>query len=48
VLGRLEDRLEGYRMTKSSLHFPVDQPLPDSLVRQLIEVRLDEIHGDRK
>ncbi len=43
VLGRLEDQLEAYRMTKSSLHFPVDQPLPDSLVRQLIEVRLAEI-----
>jgi uncharacterized protein YdhG (YjbR/CyaY superfamily) len=46
VLGRLDDQLEQYQMTKSSLHFPVDRPLPESLVRQLIEVRLAEIRGD--
>jgi uncharacterized protein YdhG (YjbR/CyaY superfamily) len=45
VLGQLDDQLEGFRMTNSSLHFPVDQPLPDPLVRQLIEVRLAEIQG---
>jgi uncharacterized protein YdhG (YjbR/CyaY superfamily) len=46
VLGRLDDQLEQYQMTKSSLHFPVDRPLPESLVRQLIEARLAEIGGD--
>ena len=30
VLGRLADELKGYTMTKSSLHFPVDRPLPKS------------------
>jgi uncharacterized protein YdhG (YjbR/CyaY superfamily) len=45
VLGRLDDQLEQYQMTKSSLHFPVDRPLPESLVRQLVEVRLAEIRG---
>jgi uncharacterized protein YdhG (YjbR/CyaY superfamily) len=45
VLGQLHDQLEGYRMTKSSLHFPADRPLADSLVRQLIEVRLAEIRS---
>jgi uncharacterized protein YdhG (YjbR/CyaY superfamily) len=43
VLGQLSDELEGYRMTKSSLHFPIERPLPASLVRRLIEVRLAEI-----
>ena len=47
VLGQLEDQLEDYRMTKSSLHFDVDRPLPEPLVRQLIEVRLAEIRGGR-
>jgi len=46
VLGQLADELEGYTMTKSALHFPVDRPLPQELVRKLIEVRLGEIsHG---
>jgi uncharacterized protein YdhG (YjbR/CyaY superfamily) len=43
VLGQLGDELEGYRMTKSSLHFPVDRPLPKTLVQKLIEIRLSEI-----
>ena len=43
VLGQLADELEGYTMTKSSLHFPVDRPLPKSVVRKLIAVRLAEL-----
>jgi hypothetical protein len=27
VLSQLADELEGYTMTKSALHFPVDRPL---------------------
>lgn len=42
VLGRLGDELKGYTMTKSALHFPVDQPLPRPLVKKLIDVRLGE------
>jgi len=40
VLAQLADELEGYTMTKSSLHFSADRPLPKSLVRKLIAVRL--------
>jgi uncharacterized protein YdhG (YjbR/CyaY superfamily) len=43
VLGRLADELQGYTRTKSSLHFPVDRPLPKSVVRNLIAVRLAEL-----
>jgi uncharacterized protein YdhG (YjbR/CyaY superfamily) len=43
VLGQLADELDGYTMTKSALHFPVDCPLPKELVRKLIELRLAEI-----
>jgi uncharacterized protein YdhG (YjbR/CyaY superfamily) len=40
VLPQLSDDLEGYRMTKSALHFPIDRPLPQALVKKLIAVRL--------
>ncbi len=40
VLGQLADELEGYTMTKSSLHFSIDRPLPKALVKKLIMVRL--------
>jgi uncharacterized protein YdhG (YjbR/CyaY superfamily) len=42
ALGQLADELDGYTMTKSSLHFPVDRPLPKALVKKLIAVRLAE------
>ena len=43
VLWQLGDELEGYAMTKSSLHFPVDRPLPKALVKKLIRVRLADV-----
>jgi uncharacterized protein YdhG (YjbR/CyaY superfamily) len=43
VLGQLGSELEGYAMTKSSLHFPVDRPLPKALVQKLVDVRLAEV-----
>ncbi len=43
VLGKLADELTGYTMTKSSLHFPVDRPLPKTVVKELIALRLGEV-----
>jgi uncharacterized protein YdhG (YjbR/CyaY superfamily) len=43
VLGQVGDELEGYAMTKSSLHFGVDRPLPKALVGKLIEMRLADV-----
>lgn len=45
VLGQLADELQGYQTTKSSLHFPVDRPLPKALVKKLITARLAETGG---
>jgi uncharacterized protein YdhG (YjbR/CyaY superfamily) len=42
VLPRLANELEGYTMTKSALHFPVDRPLPKTLVEKLVAARLDK------
>ena len=46
VLGQLADDLAGHAMTKGSLHFPVDRPLPKAVVTRLIAVRLSE--ADRR
>jgi len=40
VLDDLGDELAGYSMTKGSLHFAVDEPLPDDLVAKLVACRL--------
>jgi len=42
VLPELADELGSYTMTKSALHFPVDEPLPKRLVERLIAARLAE------
>jgi len=42
VLPHLADELGGYTMTRSALHFPIDVPLPRSLVQKLIAARLAE------
>ncbi|MGZ4224735.1 MAG: DUF1801 domain-containing protein [Solirubrobacteraceae bacterium] len=43
VLSQLAEELDRYAMTKSSLHFPVDRPLPKPLVKKLIRVRLAQV-----
>ncbi|HEX4035925.1 MAG TPA: DUF1801 domain-containing protein [Solirubrobacteraceae bacterium] len=42
VLGQLAGDLDGYSMTKGSLHFPLERPLPKALVEKLIALRLEE------
>jgi uncharacterized protein YdhG (YjbR/CyaY superfamily) len=40
VLADVGDAVTGYDATPGSLHFPVDQPLPDDLVRTLVEAKM--------
>lgn len=40
VLASLGDLLDGYEHTSGSLHFAVDDPLPDELVRRLVDAKL--------
>lgn len=40
VLPSLADRLRDYEYTPGSLHFAIDEPLPDALVRDLVRAKL--------
>lgn len=40
VLEELGEEVAGYAATKGSLHFPVDQPLPQPLVKRLVEAKI--------
>jgi uncharacterized protein YdhG (YjbR/CyaY superfamily) len=42
TLKTLAGEIEGYRQTKSALHFGPDIPLPTSLVRKLLKARIAE------
>jgi uncharacterized protein YdhG (YjbR/CyaY superfamily) len=46
TLKTLADELDGYRQTKSALHFGPDKPLPASLVRKLLKARIVEAKRD--
>ncbi|HYT78603.1 MAG TPA: DUF1801 domain-containing protein [Actinomycetota bacterium] len=45
VIPQLAKETEGYASTKGSLHFPIDKPLPKTLVRKLLTVRMEEGSG---
>jgi uncharacterized protein YdhG (YjbR/CyaY superfamily) len=45
VFPELQAELEGYTTSSGALRFPVDSPLPEELVRKLIEVRLRQVLG---
>jgi uncharacterized protein YdhG (YjbR/CyaY superfamily) len=47
VIPQLAKETAPYTSTKGSLHFPVDEPLPEALVRKLLEVRMAEVFGKR-
>ena len=43
VLADVGDAVAGYDATPGSLHFPADQPLPDDLVRALVEAKMRRV-----
>ncbi len=45
VLEKLEGELEGYDWSKGTLRFPIDQPPPAELIRQLVDARLAELEA---
>jgi len=47
VLSQLPDEVAPYATSSGALQFAIDEPLPKSLVEQLIEVRLRELHEGR-
>jgi uncharacterized protein YdhG (YjbR/CyaY superfamily) len=44
VLGAVKDHTRAYSQTASALHFPVDEPLPRPLIKELIAAKMREEH----
>jgi uncharacterized protein YdhG (YjbR/CyaY superfamily) len=47
VITKLAQDLSGYETTPGSIHFPLNTPLPASLVKKLVESRLAELEKKR-
>ena len=43
VFSQLGNEIVGYTSTKGALHFAAGEPLPDDLVRRLVETKLQEL-----
>ena len=43
VLPELANELQPYEWSKGTLKYPIDEPLPRSLVARLVEVRLEQL-----
>lgn len=40
ALAGLEDELSAFRVSKGTLHFPLDKPMPSALVKKIVKARL--------
>ena len=40
ALNAFAEELKGYKTTKSGIHFPMDKPLPATLVKRLVKARV--------
>ena len=45
VIERVADRLDGFTLTKGTVQFTADHPVPDDVVRDMVRYRLDELSG---
>ena len=45
VIERVADRLEGFTLTKGTVQFTAEHPVPDDVVRDMVRYRLDELGG---
>jgi uncharacterized protein YdhG (YjbR/CyaY superfamily) len=43
----VEDRLEGFELSKGTIRFTTDRPVPEDVLADLILARKDEIDGKR-
>ena len=45
VVEEVSDRLSGFKLSKGTIRFTVDRPLPDDVVRDVVMLRVEEIVG---
>jgi uncharacterized protein YdhG (YjbR/CyaY superfamily) len=48
VIENFKDELKPFRKSKGTIHFPVDQPLPATLIKKIVKARLAEVEAKKR
>lgn len=48
VIEKFKDELKPFRKSKGTIHFPVDQPLPATLIKKMVKARLAEVNATKR
>jgi len=45
VIEKLGEELKAYTVSKGTIHFPTDKPLPSALLKRIVKARLRDVAG---
>ena len=48
VIEKFKDELKGYTISKGTIQFPTDKPLPAALIKKMVKARIEEMKTRKK
>jgi len=48
VIETFKNELKGFSLSKGTIHFPTDRPLPATLVKKLVRARVAQIENKKR
>jgi uncharacterized protein YdhG (YjbR/CyaY superfamily) len=48
VISKFKEELKDFRVSKGTIHFPVDEPLPAPLLKKMVKARIAEMEGKKR